>query len=120
MLEGHGLRLRPTMRARTHAAGGQSYRRVRCSVVWVDGVRSSRRTGSVSGRHCVTSAAVRGSRLSEPFRCLAGHVIHNGFQVTFRLFEDFELAVGARAGFHDLAHTIDGVAAAQFINDGID
>ena len=48
------------------------------------------------------------------------HVIDYCFQVAVGFFEDFELAVGAGAGLEDCADAVDGFAAAELVDLGID
>ena len=37
-----------------------------------------------------------------------GHVVDDGFEVAVGGFKDFELAIGAGAGFEDVADAVDG------------
>src|SRR5580704_9389298 len=57
---------------------------------------------------------------SEPRAGFLRHVIDHRFEVALAFFEDLELAIGAGAGLEDRANTIDGFAAAQFIDNRID
>src|SRR5579871_5395277 len=73
------------------------------------------------GRSCLLRARRFARATSSESRPrLFRHVIHDSFQIAIGFFEDFELAVGAGAGFEDVAHAIDGFAAAEFLDHGID
>ncbi len=58
--------------------------------------------------------------MSEAGAGFIGHVVDDGFEVAFGFFEDFELAVGAGAGGEDFADAVDGFAAAEFVDYGVD
>ena len=47
---------------------------------------------------------------------LGGHVVDDRFQVALGFFENFELAVGARAGLHNFADAVDGFPAAELVH----
>lgn len=61
---------------------------------------------------CTASPPMQDATGSEPGCSFHGHVVNDCFQVAFRIFEDFELAVSSGAGAQNLADAVDGFAAA--------